>query len=219
MITIILTSTVYINLNNNLNPNFLYQKDPRERINDYVTTVIKWLEQTQFNIILVENSGYIYQELSKEKELYKNRFEIITYKETDLEEASYLKFTDSKGASEMFSIDYAYKHSKLIHSSKFIIKITARFFISELEEYLKHFNLDEYECLTQNNRDRCEMVGCHYKFFSHIFAKYLTIDNKYAQYVEGVWKDRTSKHKNLLCKEFKIEKTQRGGVSEYYDTI
>lgn len=219
MITIILTSTVYINLNNNLNKDSLYQKEPLERINDYIKSVKEWLQNSNLNIILVENSGYTFEELKNEKELYKNRFEIITFKETELEEANYLKFTDSKGASEMFSIDYVYKNSKLIHSSKFIIKITARFFIHELESYLNQFNLDEYECLTQNNRDRCEMVGSHYKCFSHIFNKYLTINNNYAAYVEGVWKDRTSKYKNLLCKEFKIEKTQRGGVCEFYETI
>ena len=57
----------------------------------------------------------------------------------------------------------------MIHSSNFIVKVTGRYFIPTLEDYLLEFNLNEYDCLTQNNRDRCEMVGCHYTQFLNIF--------------------------------------------------
>ena len=134
-----------------------------------------------------------------------------------LEDALYLKTNNCKGSSEMFAINYAYLHSNLIRSSIFIIKITARFFIPELESYLSLFTLNDYDCLTQENRDRCEMVGCHFNHFSDIFNIHF-VDNNY--YVEAVWKFRTSNYKKVLvCKTFTIEETQRGGVDEKYTTI
>lgn len=179
------------------------------------------MTKTKFNIVLVENSGYHYDELNNEKEIYKNRFEVITFNENNLEQAQYLKRDRSKGSSEIFAINYAYYNSKLIHSSNFIIKITARFFIDELEQYLSLFDLNEYNCLTQQDRDRCEMVGSHYKYFPDIFNIYLINDNyQYEGHIENIWKLRTSRHKKILiCKTFNITETQRGGVNETFTNI
>ena len=215
--TIILTSTVIVGGNIGC----LYQTNSSDRISLYLKSVRQWLLKTKFNIILVENSGYNFDELNPEKEQYKNRFEVITFKEDDLKQASYLKNQDSKGAHEIFAIYYAFCNSKIIHSSNFIIKITGRFYIPDLERYLSYYNLDDYDCLTQNNRDRCEMVGCHYANFSYIFNIYLINDNNcYDFHIENIWKSRTSKYNNcLICKQFQIEKTQRGGAIECYDNI
>ena len=54
-ITIILTSTVYINTKKS----HLYQTDPNERIQTYIKSVLQWINNTNFNIVLVENSGYL----------------------------------------------------------------------------------------------------------------------------------------------------------------
>ena len=217
MTTIILTSTV------NINPNIdhLYQKNQEERISTYLKSILQWLTKTNFKIILVENSGYNFDELNNEKELYKNRFEVITFKENSIEEASYLKNNISKGNSEIFAINYAFNNSKIINSSNFIIKITARYYIDELEKYLNQFDLNNYDCLTQNNRDRCEVIGSHYNNFAFIFNTIFTGDETiYHDYIEHVWKIRSSKYdKILICKEFQIDKTQRGGVNLCYDTI
>ena len=215
--TLILTSTVNVNLRKEC----VFQTDVNSRIETYLKSVLQWLKNTNFNIVLVENSGYKFDELYNEKEIYKNRFEVITFMESELEEAAFLKNNDSKGNSEVFAINYVYRNSKLIKSSNFIIKITARFYIDELEEYLSQFDLDKYDCLTQNNRDRCEMIGSHYKNFSYIFNIYLVDDAyRYDRCIERIWKFRTLKYKNVLvCKSFKIEKTQRGGVNRCYDDM
>lgn len=217
MTTIILTSTV------NVNPckSWVFQRDTNHRIETYLKSILQWLTKTNFNIVLVENSGYHYNELNNEKKIYKNRFEVITFNEINNKKALYLKTNPSKGASEIFAIRYAYNHSKLIHACNFIIKITARFFIDELEQYLSLFDLNDYDCLTQQNRDRCEMVGSHYKHFSDIFNIHLINDkNKYDGHIENIWKLRTSKYKKILiCKTFDINETQRGSVKQKYTTI
>jgi hypothetical protein len=213
-ITIILTSTVYINTNKS----HLYQTDPIERINTYLKSVLQWIHNTNFNIVLVENSGYLFEELRMFKN---NRFEIITFKENELPETHFIRNDIAKGSSEMFAINYAFYNSKLINNSQFIIKITARYFIPELENYLKMYNLNRIDCLSQNNPDRCEMVGCYYTHFTDIFnINLLNEHNVYDNHVENIWKYRISKYSHVLrCKEFKIEKTQRGGLNWCFETI
>jgi len=215
--TIILTSTVNVNLKQH----YLYQKDANERLQTYLKSILQWLNKTNFNIILVENSGYKFEELEEMQNVHKNRFEIITFKEDELEESAYLINNVSKGASEMFSINYAFRNSKIVKNSNFIIKITARFFIPELEEYLMNYNLDHYDCLTQNNRERCEMVGSHVNNFYNMFnINLLDSNNNRTRHVEDVWKYRTESYKNVLvCKNFEIEETQRGGENTKYTNI
>ena len=189
--TIILTSTVIVNVQKWC----LYQINKQERLDTYLKSIRQWLNKTNFNIVLVDNSGYIYDELNEEKILHKHRFEVISFKENEVEEDTFLRVsrTISKGDSELFAINYAFHHTRLIQSSHFIIKITARYFIPELEEYLSGYDLNTYDCLTQNNRNRCEMVGCHYRNFYFIFNIYpLNRNFMYDGHIENIWKDRTS---------------------------
>lgn len=217
-ITIILTSTINVKLN--IVP--LYQKDANQRLSVYLKSVKQWLEKTKFNIILVENSGYKFDELDKERSVYSERFEIITFDEKKLDEAKYLEGKRSKGASEIFSISYAFNNSKIIKPNHFIIKITGRYFIPELESYLNEYDLSQYYCITQNNRKRCEMVGCQFEFFSTIFNIHLYNNKgKYEPHIESIWHERTLQlGKVLVCKEFDIETTQRGGpMNKFYDKL
>jgi hypothetical protein len=218
MTTIILTATVDVKKN----VIYMYQKERTDRINCYLHSVRQWLTKTRFNIILVENSGYSFQdELRDEKELYKDRFDVISFIESELPNADYLINNVSKGASEIFAINYGFFNSKFFTFTNFIIKITARFFIAELEDYLSNYDLNNYDCLTQQNRNRCEMIGSHRKHFWYVFNNYLiTKNHNYDGHVENIWKERTSKYNNILiCKEFAIEKTQRGGENECYIKI
>jgi hypothetical protein len=213
MITILLTTTVHVN------PKKIYalQKNVNRRLTIYLKSIKQWLK-TKFHIIVVENSGYTFPELENEKNKYKDRFEVITLDESHEPECSRNDF--SKGSSEIFSIHYAFTQSKLIHASSFIIKVTARYFIPELENYLSQYDLNEYNCLTQNDRDRCEMVGCRSTKFSSIFNYILNDMEGYNGHIEDIWKLRTSKcEKVLVCDIFTIEPTQRGNDYEVYTTI
>ena len=215
-IVIILTSTVNVQ-----NKSFLFQTDKEERLKQYLKTIKRWLYETDLKIVLVENSGYKYYELNDELKRFKNRFEIITYNEADEPSAKYLKNIRSKGASELFSINYANDKSLLLNNATFIIKITGRYFIPELEEYLSNFDLSEYDGLIQNNPNRCEIVGSHINNFNNIFnINLLDENNRYRDHVEAVFKYRLSLFKNIIrCKEFSIEPTQRGGKNEIFTIL
>tara|TARA_B100000795_G_scaffold231385_1_gene189196 strand:+ start:4581 stop:4970 length:390 start_codon:yes stop_codon:yes gene_type:complete len=125
---------------------------------------------------------------------------------------------NSKGDSEIFAIDYAIRNSKIIEPIDFIIKITGRYFISELQDYVIHNDLKKYDCLTQQDKDRCEMVGCSYNLFNFIFNPKINCPHR--GHIESIWKQRASLYKNTLtCKLFSIEKTIRGGDNSYFNTI
>jgi len=214
-LTIILTTTVKVNNNKS----YIFQRDVEERRQTYVKSILQWLSKTNFKIVLVENSGYKFDELHNEKELYKDRFEVITFIENEVTCAKHLQNNRSKGDSEIFAIYYAFRNSKLIRKSQdFIIKITGRYFINELEEYLSNIDLKKYDCLRQENADRCEMVGSAYKNCDHIFNHTIIADNYYG-HIESIWKNRIAEYENvLICKQFAIEKTQRGGDEyPFYD--
>jgi hypothetical protein len=216
MATIILTTTVTVQ-----NKVYLFQTDKQERAQVYTRKIKQWLYESNFKIVVVENTGYTFEELNEEKEKFKDRFEVISYVESDLESADFLKGNPYKGASEVFAIDYAYNTSPLCKVADFIIKITGRFFIPSLEEYLKQFDLNQYDVLTQFKTARCEMLGCHKNHFYTIFNTLLI--NEHGEYngnVEDIYQYRCGLfEKKIHCPEFPIEGTQRGGINEVFYNI
>ena len=210
-ITVILTTTVHVDSNSS------FQVDKNERVSQYIKSIKKWLLYTNFNVVVVENSNYYFEELQNEQELYKHRFEICTYNETPTGEMH----LNSKGGLEISSIHHAYNNSKLIQNSIFIIKITGRFFIPQFEQFINNINVNKYDCLKQNYNNRCEIVGSHIKNFDIIFNKNLFVNNGiYNYHIEDVYDFRMSRFKNVIvCPIFNIEKTQRGGLNECYTSL
>jgi len=194
---ILLTATVTINKNKV----FMFQQEKEERLQTYIKSIQQWLN-TSFPIVVVENSNYDLQ-------LKHPRLDYITY-----DEKNYDVYTSSsKGISELFAIRYAYEHSERLQKASFIIKITARYFIPELESYLKTIDLSKYECIVQHDADRCEMVGARHDFFNTVF-KY----NTSYEHIEDYYKKVTSPLKKI-SKTFRIEPTQRGSFDEIVTTI
>ena len=209
--TIILTSTVNVQ-----NVTYLFQTESNDRIQCYLKSIKKWLYETNLNIVLVENSGYQFNELNKEKEIFKSRFEFISFNEKELQMAEYLQIEQfGKGRHEIFAINYAYHESKLIKTTNFIIKITCRYYIPEFESFLSCYNLDNFDGLNQNDENRCEIVGSHINNFMNIFSNEI-----YYEHVEFVFCHRMGYFQNVIkCKIFNIEKTQRGGSDETFKTL
>lgn len=207
---IVLTSTVNVTIGGG-------QVVPKDRLDTYLKSVRKWLTKSTFKICLVENSGCNFDELNEEKETYRDRFEVISYNENDLDEAKYLKGSKSKGAKELFAINYAFQKSRFINPDCFIIKVKARYFIPNLYDYLSTFDLNTYDCLTQNNRTRCDLVGCPYRNFNVIFnTNQVGPSGRYDYYVERVYEMRTSQFSNILvCKQFFLGEKIYSGTTRF----
>lgn len=219
-VCILLTTTIKINGN----VHWLFQRNSIERKETYLKAIKQWLEKTELPICVVENSGDNYEELNEYKEKYKDRFEVVCYNEKTLAESEHLKSSVSKGQCELFALNYAFEKSKLINESEFIIKITGRYFIGGLEEYIKSKNLNEYYCLHQNDKLRCELVGVNRFFFKKIFKRDML--DKYGIFQPHMesflnnWRDSIiADNKILQCPIFSIEKTKNGGHGEYMDDI
>jgi hypothetical protein len=214
MTTILLTSTVNVNLNKS----FLFQINKEERVATYLKSIKQWLEKTNLNIVVVENSGYPFEELAEERVTYKDRFEIITFIESELPYASQY-FNNrihicSKGASELLSINHAYNYSKLIKQSIFVVKVTCRYFVPELEEFLSTYDLNNYEALRQSDENYCEIVGCHIRKYHNIFSQACIDGSGYLNaHVETIYNYRINHlcKDVIVCKTFDIEPTQMGG--------
>ena len=215
-VSIILTTTVHVTNET------AFQVDKIDRINTYLKSIRSWLKSTNLNIIIVENSGYNFEELKEELKLYKNRFEIITFNEKGPN--GYDQFQmhlQSKGGLEINSIHYAFNNSSFLKRSIFVIKITCRFFIDNFENFLNNYELNKYDCLRQHYKNRCEIVGTHIDNFNIIFDKNLFVKNGvYDYHVENVYDYRFTLLNNILiCPKFSIEPTQRGGLNEIYTSI
>jgi hypothetical protein len=210
MTIILLTTTIHIQ-----NKLALREIDPQERIVTYTKSLSQWLEKTTFKIVVVENTGYSFPEWNEWKEKYNDRLEILYFRENELEEARYLEGNDSKGASEIFAINYAYQYSKGICNENFLIKVTGRFFIPGLEAFLQSVDINAYDGLTQNSTFRCQMVGVSISQFPVIFHPYLiNKDGHYNGHVESIYEERMNlfpEEKRLRCPNFDIEPTLEGG--------
>ena len=108
-IVIILTTTVFIQ-----NKVCLFQRDPIERLKTYNKSINQWIKNSKnIKIIVVDNSGYLFNEF---KQYTSDTFEIITFNENTLPEAQHLIDNNSKGVSEIFSINYAINNSGKINN-------------------------------------------------------------------------------------------------------
>lgn len=133
-------------------------KMDNERKRDYIKAIKEWLRNTSYPLVVVENTGYTFPELEMEREILKDRFEIISYVETEI--------GGNSVAREMFSIHWAYSHTQF-SSAHFIIKITGLYYFPGLKPFLDGLDLDNFDILIQ--KDRYEMVGCHKRYFERVF--------------------------------------------------
>ena len=218
-ICILLTTTVSVKKD----MQFVAQSDKDERVQTYLKAIRKWLRNTDYKVVVVENSGYTFEELGKEKIKYKDRFEVITFTEETLKGAEYLKEITNKGDHEVFAVRYAYEHSKLLQDSDFIIKITGRYYIPGLQSYLQRTHLKQYHAISQSDSGRCELIGCSNEAFPMMFDLNMEDANGYNAHAESVYKYRMTKKieskELLVLPTFSIDPTQRGGVPEIFTTI
>lgn len=91
----------------------------------YLTQITKWLNETNFTIVVVESSGYDFPEISNDR-LHKISF-IINEK------------LPSSSQYEAISILYAINHIKdcdFFKNCTHILKVTGRYFLNNIEEHL-----------------------------------------------------------------------------------
>ena len=99
---IILTTTVQI-----FNVYKVFQQDKNERLKTQLDAIKKWID-TDFKIIIVDNSGYTFSELEKKDNLH-----ILYYYHDNIdvkEESKFILSSTEKGHHEMLAINHAYNN-------------------------------------------------------------------------------------------------------------
>ena len=196
---IILTTTVEI-----FNVYKVFQKDKNKRLNTYLNAIQKWLN-TDFKIIVVDNSGYTFPELEKNNNLH-----ILSYYHNNIdvkEENKFILTSVEKGHHEMLAIYHAFNNipSSWIYDK--IFKLTGRYFIPNFKHCIDNI---PHEALyyIQNRNVMCELYGGKKDSVIDLF-KLPTINNK-RQICETIKKERideilkNTNNKNIVYKFPKI---------------
>lgn len=196
---IILTTTVQI-----FNVYKVFQQDKNDRLTTYLNAIQKWLD-TDFKIILVDNSGYTFPELKKNNNLH-----IISYYYDDIdiqEEYKFILSSTEKGHHEMLAIHQAYNNIPSSWKYDKIFKLTGRYFIPNFKYYVD--NIPQEALYYIQNRDiMCELYGGKKNNVMDLF-KLPTIKNK-KQISETIKKERideilkNTNNKNIVYKFPKI---------------
>lgn len=196
---IILTTTVEI-----FNVYKVFQKDKNKRLNTYLNAIQKWLN-TDFKIIVVDNSGYTFPELEKNNNLH-----ILSYYHNNIdieEENKFILTSTEKGHHEMLAIYHAYNNIPSSWKYDKIFKLTGRYFIQNFKHYIDNI---PHEALyyIQNRNVMCELYGGKKDSVIDLF-KLPTINNK-RQICETIKKERideilkNTNNKNIVYKFPKI---------------
>ena len=203
---------------------WLKQRDSNDRLNMYIKKINKWFNNTNFNIVVIENSGYNFtQYYNNLDNKYKERIEFISYSYDIIsnEEKEYLDKKEAIGQHELHAINYAYDKSNFIKKSDYIIKITGRYFIPDLERILNN-KLNDNNCIKiirQSRKwrgwNRCEIVGCHKSVFELLFLFPAKDDM-----VETEYMLRGNNIGNIYeLPEMKLDEPTKQGVGEIQKTL
>ena len=110
----------------------LVRRDPAVREADYLGALQSWIEETNFPIVFCENSGY---DLSRIRHLVarypERRVELLQFRGNDQSKIR------GKGYGELLIMEHALKHSRILRRSKYMVKVTGRLFISNLNDVIR----------------------------------------------------------------------------------
>jgi len=136
--TLLLTACIDPSVSNyKKHPSF--RMDALTRLNDYKIALDYWLNYTDSRltgIVFIENSGF---DISSLKELVAERNNKNIQVEFIEKLAGPVPYGVHYGYSELEMIDYAFKNSRLISSSTYIIKATGRLYFPKLKQLLNKY--------------------------------------------------------------------------------
>jgi hypothetical protein len=161
--TFVDSSKICILLTTCVNPSYTQNKlDKRKEI--YTDVINKYLTFTNFDIYVVESSGYTFPEFENNP-----RVKVYSYKNY-LKYSKYLLLLNNPSPLEATSIINAISHFNL-NEYQYVIKITGRYFIPNINEILNTIPIGA-DLILQNNQhifyQHTEIFGCKTKYFKNI---------------------------------------------------
>jgi len=135
-------------LTSSIDPNgciYVSRSSTLDRANDISKCLQKWLINTDFDVILADNSGYDMGFLNNILNEYKDRLEILSWDGNDYDRNL------GKGYGELEILKYAISNSEKIKNHTHFIKSTGRYFIKNINSLLSEINLEEYDLVIKHD--------------------------------------------------------------------
>ena len=151
--TLLLPITIHVN-----NCYALERSNPNERYQDFIKSLLKWLDNTNFRLVIVENSNVDLSFLNVIKENYPN-----TYPRHF-----------GKGYGEILTINYAIDNSKFISEIDYIFKCSGRYYLTELIDVFKEKIEDNIKAVIYSTERHPLGASCVFFYLKKdIYEKYM----------------------------------------------
>jgi len=129
---------------------------------------MKWLENTTFRLVIVENSNADLSWLSIIQQQYPNRIEYLSF------DGNTYPREFGKGFGEMLSINYAVDNSKFVSEVDYVFKCSGRYFLSELSNIFKGPLEDNIKAIIYSISEYQLCSGCVFFYLTKdIYDKYM----------------------------------------------
>lgn len=188
-IVLLLTATV--------TPQFSYMaQTPSIRLQQYVTAIQWYLQNTPYKIIIGENSGY-YNLLSHFERIYYDRIELICYQETNT--------SRQFGYNEMLILKNVYEKSLFLKKASLVFKITGRLIIQNIKWHV--LQLRYYS-------GKGDFIA------ANIHRKLIYIDSRFFAFTTSRFEDILSEEPNccaIFWDDIKAGKCQNGDNGKWVD--
>lgn len=192
--------------------------DERERLNQYLDAIKKYILLSNFNILIFcENSNYNYN-YKKLKELAKKNkktLEIIKFVGNKDE-----MFNRGKGYGEAEIIEKAIKKSKYLASPKqTFYKVTGRIFIKNINKILENSKKDNYFFSVGKKHCVTLFFKCSVEFYKkNLFGAGKECNERKSIHLENVFYDKLIMHKKILScfVEYPLYEGSSGTNNEIY---
>lgn len=139
----------------------------------YMDALNWYLDNTDYNIVFVENSGV---DISNNFKNYKNRLEIHTY------ESLPMNPDRSRSYREMEIMEYAFEHSCFLKQKDIlVIKITGRLKLLNIKKIVKFLIHKKFEFVCSAKNARKPFSDCRFIYFTKSFWPILR------QQKENIW--------------------------------
>jgi len=182
-ITILLTATI-----DPKDTIFVQRNDPKIRENDYINALKMWLNLIKSNIpspslVFCENSGYNLDRIRYLLDEYKNiKTEVIQF------EGNNFPSELGKGYGELLIIRYALQNSNIIDSSNYVIKVTGRYFIKNINKMIDVLSMNNDLYVMSDLKKNLTFADSGiFAFKPHFILNYLSFFQNYINDSKGFY--------------------------------
>jgi hypothetical protein len=177
-ITVLLTATI-----NPKNIMFVQRNDTKTREGDYINSLKMWLQSNIPSLVFCENSGYNLNKIKYLLDKYRNiKTEVIQF------EGNNFKSEWGKGYGELLIIKYAIQNSNIINSSDYVIKVTGRYFIKNVNKIINFLSMNnDLYVMADLNKNLTWADSRIFAFKPHFILNYLSSFQDYINDSKGFY--------------------------------